>query len=75
MYDKNSIFTADASTEKNQILNFYNSMTKEKLVYTSPEVDALVIRFEGVICTSQTGSSSFGENGNITDLSGVDWGW
>lgn len=50
-------------------------MTKEKLVYTSPEVDALVIRFEGVICTSQTGSSSFGENGNITDLSGVDWGW
>ena len=27
-------------------------MTKEKQLYVSPETEALVIRFEGVICTS-----------------------
>ena len=27
-------------------------MTKEKQLYVSPETEALVIRFEGMVCTS-----------------------
>ena len=50
-------------------------MTKEKQLYVSPETEALVIRFEGVICASQTGASGFSESGSITDRSGEDWGW
>ena len=36
-------------------------MTKEKQLYVSPETEALVIRFEGVVCTSggQYGSSGY----------------
>ena len=43
-------------------------MTKEKQLYVSPETEALVIRFEGVICGSNEGllnnpmSGSFGED-------------
>lgn len=29
-------------------------MKKEKLTYLSPETETLVVRFEGVICTSNT---------------------
>ena len=50
-------------------------MTKEKQLYVSPETETLVIRFEGVICASQTGASGFSESGSITDRSGEDWGW
>ena len=34
-------------------------MTKEKQLYVSPETEALVIRFEGVIC----GSPNYGQAG------------
>ena len=27
-------------------------MTKEKLTYVSPETETLVVRFEGMVCTS-----------------------
>ena len=30
-------------------------MNKEKLTYVSPETETLVVRFEGVICTSIEG--------------------
>ena len=60
-------------------------MNKEKLTYLSPETETLVIRFEGVVCTSplQTlGLLSGGGDGNsfgdtkaeVQDLSsGQDW--
>ena len=35
----------------------------EKQFYTSPEVDVLVVRFEGVICTSPNGT----EEGSIVN--------
>ena len=41
-------------------------MTKEKQLYVSPETEALVIRFEGVICYSKNGDSGteyFGNGG------------
>lgn len=30
-------------------------MTEKKLDYLSPETEALIVKFEGVICESQTG--------------------
>ena len=43
-------------------------MTKEKQLYVSPETEALVIRFEGVICGSY-GSQGI-ETGNDRDGAG-----
>ena len=48
-------------------------MTKEKQLYVSPETEALVIRFEGVVCSSPNGV--FGEDPNENDQSGSDWGF
>lgn len=47
----------------------------KKEFYTSPEVEAFEVRYEGVVCTSKTGSSGFNENGDITDRSSENWGW
>ena len=38
-------------------------MKKEKDFYTSPEVDVLELRTEGVICESVLGDSDFGDSG------------
>ena len=60
-------------------------MNKQKQTYLSPETETLVIRFEGVVCTSplQTlslmsigGSSDdgFGDSAaDVEDLSGAKW--
>ncbi len=45
----------------------------QKLLYTAPEAEPLVIRIEGMICQSKTGSSGFGESGNVTDRSDEEW--
>lgn len=50
-------------------------MNKQKQTYEAPAAETLVVRFEGVICASQTGASGFSESGSITDRSGEDWGW
>ena len=50
----------------------------QKTTYTSPEVETLVVRSEGMICTSNYGSSqAAGQyfssgNGNILDYTGGD---
>ena len=41
-------------------------MIEQKLTYTAPEAEALVVRFEGVICGSPTN-----EKMNNTSMSGV----
>lgn len=33
-------------------------MTKEKLTYVSPETETLVVRFEGMVCTSPFGGAN-----------------
>ena len=45
-------------------------MNKEKQTYLSPETETLVVRFEGVICSSPTGEQ-------INPNSNWDWkgGW
>ena len=48
-------------------------MNKEKQTYLSPETETLVVRFEGVVCTSPNGG--FGEDPNEKDQSGSDWGY
>lgn len=51
-------------------------MKKEKLVYVSPETDSLVVRFEGMVCTSPGYSANGLQQGNIVNPgSGVfdDW--
>ena len=40
-------------------------MKKEKLTYVSPETDSLVVRFEGVVCTSPNGG--FDEDASVDD--------
>ena len=37
-------------------------MNKQKQTYLSPETETLVVRFEGVVCTSPT-NEVFGETG------------
>ena len=32
-------------------------MTKEKMTYVSPETETLVVRFEGMVCTSPGGDA------------------
>ena len=59
-------------------------MNKEKLTYLSPETETLVVRFEGVVCTSplQTlslmslgeGDQGFGDSAaSIEDKSSENW--
>ena len=33
-------------------------MNKQKLTYLSPETETLVVRFEGMVCTSPNGTNS-----------------
>ena len=42
-------------------------MNKEKQTYLSPETETLVVRFEGVVCTSPTRNSL-----NATEYIGLD---
>ena len=37
-------------------------MTKEKQLYVSPETEALVIRFEGVICGADQNYNNYGSD-------------
>ena len=48
-------------------------MKKEKLTYLSPETEALVVRFEGVICTSPGVGANGLQGGNV--ISGSDVGF
>ncbi len=45
----------------------------KKEFYASPEAETFEVRYEGVVCTSKTGSSRFNENGDITDHSSENW--
>ena len=38
-------------------------MIEQKLTYTAPEAEALVVRFEGVICTSPKPGQAGGDEG------------
>lgn len=33
-------------------------MTKKKLAYEAPKTESLVVRFEGMVCTSPNGTNS-----------------
>lgn len=44
-------------------------MNKEKQTYLSPETETLVIRFEGMVCTSPTGEK-FGDQNNWGGMGG-----
>ena len=45
-------------------------MKKQKQIYVSPETETLVVRFEGVVCGSQTGEK-FGTQSEWDDSD--DW--
>ena len=45
-------------------------MRKEKLTYTQPDCELLVVQFEGGILSDSENSSAFGYNGN-NDLEGI----
>ena len=50
-------------------------MNKQKLTYLSPETETLVVRFEGVVCTSPDYSPNGLQQGNINNGGGAfdDW--
>ena len=48
-------------------------MTKEKLTYVSPETETLVVRFEGMVCTSPNGSLP--DNADVNDQSNNSTNW
>ena len=44
-------------------------MRKEKLTYTQPDCELLVVQFEGVVCESPKNGT---ENSNVTELGWLD---
>ena len=50
-------------------------MQKQKLVYEAPQADALVIRVEGMVCTSPDYSPNGLQQGNVTNGGGAFDGW
>ena len=48
-------------------------MNKEKQTYLSPETETLVVRFEGMVCTSPTVGANGLQGGNV--INGSDSGF
>ena len=48
-------------------------MNKQKQTYLSPETETLVVRFEGVICTSNPVQAMFYANWGADNAAGADY--